>query len=260
MTDFVFPAQAITALPIVGSAARFPVGRVFCIGRNYPWRLDEPAPAQMPAWFMKPANAVFPAQGVLPYPPGTQAFCHEIELVVAIGLGGRDIDPAHVEARHVWGYAAGLDMTRRDLQQQAKQAGGPWEPAKAFDYSAPCTPLAPVSLCGHPGRGAIWLSVNGRERQRSDLSNLSWPVPELIAMLSRSVTLMPGDLVFTGTPAGVDTLQPGDEIRAGIEGVGQLTMTVSGAVNAVLADFSPDATRRRAMPDLPNPNYAGALP
>ena len=226
MTDFVFPPRAPTTLAVAGSAARFPVGRVFCIGRNYRWAADEAPPKDMPAWFMKPADAVVPAQGLLPYPPGTSDFCHEIELVVAIGRGGRDIDPARVESHHLWGYAAGLDLTRRDLQQQAKRAGGPWEPAKAFDHSAPCTPLMPTATCGHPRHGAVWLAVNGAERQRADVGDLLWPVPELVAMLSRSVTLAPGDLVFTGTPVGVGPLQPGDVVSGGVVGIGEFTMTV----------------------------------
>ncbi|ALM85828.1 fumarylacetoacetate hydrolase family protein [Bordetella sp. N] len=232
MTDYVFPLPAPTTLPIAGTAQLFPVGRVYCIGRNYRWRADEAAPTTMPAWFMKPASAVIPAEVVLPYPPETAEFCHEIELVVAIGRGGRDIDPADVEANHIWGYAAGLDMTRRDLQQEAKRAGGPWEPAKAFDYSAPCTPLVPAKSCGHPKQGAIWLSVNGIERQRADVADLLWSVPELIAMLSRSVTLAPGDLVFTGTPVGVAPLQPGDVVTAGVDGIGQLSMIVSSPPGA----------------------------
>ena len=225
------PEQA--TLPVKGATAVFPVGRVFCIGRNYPWNQAEARPSDMPAWFMKPAQAVVPAQGALPYPPDTSDFCHEIELVVAIGRGGRDIDPAHVEPRHIWGYAAGLDLTRRDLQQQAKRAGGPWAPAKAFDHSAPCTPLVPAVAGGHPQRGAIWLTVNGIERQRADLADLLWPVAELVAMLSRSVTLMPGDLVYTGTPAGVGPLQPGDVVRGGVADVGEISMTVDrGPVRA----------------------------
>lgn len=226
MNDFVIAPAVPVGLAVAGSNALFPVGRVFCIGRNYPWNIGEKRPAGMPAWFMKPADAVVPATGTLPYPPETSEFCHEIELVVAIGRGGGNLDPAGVEAHHVWGYAAGLDLTRRDLQQQAKKVGGPWEPAKAFDRSAPCTPLLPVAACGHPRRGAIWLGVNGIDRQRADLADLLWPVPELIAMLSRSVTLQPGDLVFTGTPVGVRPLQPGDAVRAGIDGVGELSMTV----------------------------------
>jgi fumarylpyruvate hydrolase len=228
MTEFVFPPPAPTVLSVRDSPALFPVGRVFCIGRNYPWQKDEPAPRELPGWFMKPAGAVVPAQGTLPYPPGTVDFCHEIELVVAIGLGGRDIDPARVEADHVWGYAAGLDLTRRDLQLAAKRAGGSWEAAKAFDRSAPCTPLVPASTCGHPRRGAIWLAVDGVERQRADLSDLVWPVAELVAMLSRSVTLAAGDLVYTGTPSGVGALHHGDVVTGGVAGIGEFAMTVEG--------------------------------
>ncbi|MGO4304061.1 fumarylacetoacetate hydrolase family protein [Cupriavidus sp. RAF12] len=227
MTDFVFPPAAPCSLPVSGGTDRFPIGRVFCIGRNYRWAPDEPAPREMPAWFMKPATAVVPAEGLLPYPPGTEDFCHEIELVVAIGRGGRDIDPAQAEADHIWGYAVGLDLTRRDLQQQAKRVGGPWEPAKAFDHSAPCGPVVPAAICGHPREGSIRLTVNDAERQHADLSGLIWPVPELVAMLSRSVTLMPGDLIFTGTPAGVGPLQRGDVVSASVAGIGEFSLTVT---------------------------------
>jgi fumarylpyruvate hydrolase len=150
MMEYVFPAPVPASLPVAGSSQRFPVSRVYCIGRNYRWLADDPAPTEMPAWFMKPASSVIEAHGPLECPPQTEEFCHEIELVVALGRGGRDIDPAHVTARHIWGYCAGLDMTRRDLQQRAKSSGGPWEPAKAFDGSAPCTALVPASACGHP--------------------------------------------------------------------------------------------------------------
>jgi fumarylpyruvate hydrolase len=227
MTNYVFPPAPPVSLAVDGCDARFPVARVFCIGRNYRWSPDEPKPARMPAWFMKPATAVVPAQGALPYPPATAEFCHEVELVVAIGDGGRDIDPAHA-ASHIWGYAVGLDMTRRDLQQQARRAGDPWEPSKAFDHSAPCGPVVPVATCGHPRAGSIRLAVNGVARQQDDLSGLLFPVPELVAMLSRSVALMPGDLIFTGTPAGVGALQDGDRIDASIGGIGELSMTVAG--------------------------------
>lgn len=229
MADFVIAPPRPAALAVAGSRARFPVGRVFCIGRNYRWSAEEQAPQEMPAWFMKPATAVVAAEGVIPYPPGTHDFCHEIELVVAIGLGGQDIDPAAVDQDHIWGYAAGLDLTRRDLQQTAKRTGGPWEAAKAFDASAPCTPLVPASVCGHPRQGAVWLDVDGIERQRGDLASLLWPVPALVAMLSRSVALRPGDLIFTGTPAGVGPLQPGDTVRAGVAGIGEMVMTVGSA-------------------------------
>ena len=226
MTDFVFPAPLQATVAVAGSTAVFPVGRVYCIGRNYSWSEGEAPPQDMPGWFMKPASAVVPAEGVLPYPPGTEDFCHEIELVVAIGLGGLDIDPADVASQHIWGYAAGLDLTRRDLQHQAKRAGGPWEPAKAFDHSAACTPIVSAATCGHPAQGAIWLTVNGVERQRADLSGLLWPVPELVAMLSRSVMLLPGDLIYTGTPVGVGPLQPGDVVEGGVAGIGNFSMTV----------------------------------
>ena len=232
MTTYVFPPPAPIGLPVADSAAVFPVNRVFCIGRNYRWRAGEPTSPDMPAWFMKPASAVFEARGPLPYPPGTADFCHEIELVVAIGRGGRNIDPARAAARHIWGYAAGLDLTRRDLQQQAKRAGGPWEPAKAFDRSAACSPVVPTAVCGHPADGAVWLAVNGVERQRADIADLLWPVPELVAMLSRSVALMPGDLVYTGTPAGVGALRPGDVVEGGVAGIGQFSMTTTNGDDA----------------------------
>jgi len=240
MTDLVFPPPAPTTLAVAGSAARFPVARVYCIGRNYAWsEAERTRPSEPPAWFMKPADAVVPAQGSLPYPPGTAEFCHEIELVVAIGRGGRDIAAAQVEAHHVWGYAAGLDLTRRDLQQHAKRTGGPWEPAKAFDRSAPCSPLLPAAVCGHPRRGAVWLAVNSVERQRADVSDLLWPVAELVAMLSRSVTLRPGDLVYTGTPVGVGPLRPGDWVRAGVDGIAEFSMTVDGTADVVTTPPSP---------------------
>ncbi|MBS0454620.1 MAG: fumarylacetoacetate hydrolase family protein [Proteobacteria bacterium] len=227
MLDFVIPAPAPVSLAVAGGVGAFPVGRVFCIGRNYRWDPhDKATPVDMPPWLMKPTSAVVPAQGELRYPSGTIDFCHEVELVVAIGHGGSDIDPAQVEAQHIWGYAAGLDLTRRDLQQQAKRAGNPWEAAKAFDQSAPCTPLVPASVCGHPRQGAVWLAVNGIERQRGDLSELLWPVRELVAMLSRSLALRPGDLIFTGTPSGVGSLQPGDVVSGAVSDIGRFSMTV----------------------------------
>jgi fumarylpyruvate hydrolase len=225
--DFVLPLSAPRTLPVVGASGLFPIARVFCIGRNYRWDPNEPAPSEMPAWFMKPATAVELASDTLPYPRGTEEFCHEVELVVAIGRPGQDIDPAEAAA-YIWGYAVGLDMTRRDLQQQAKRTGGPWEPSKAFDHSAPCSPIVPVTDLDHPATGTIQLSVNGIERQRADLSDLIWPVPDLVAMLSRSVSLMAGDLIFTGTPAGVGPLQRGDRIQASVAGVGEIALTING--------------------------------
>jgi fumarylpyruvate hydrolase len=239
MTDLAIPAPLPATLPVTGRTSFFPVGRVFCIGRNYRWHRDEPAPAAMPAWFMKPASAIVSASGLLAYPPETADFCHEIELVVAIGRGGRNIAASAAEDQHVWGYAAGLDLTRRDLQQQAKRVGGPWEPAKAFDHSAPCSPIVPVEASGHPRQGAIWLAVDGVERQRADLSELLWPVRDLIAMLSRSVTLLPGDLIYSGTPAGVGPLVPGAVVSGGVAGIGRFSMTV-GDRPSLLNDIAGD--------------------
>lgn len=225
--SFAITPAPVASLPVAGSAQVFPVQRVFCIGRNYRWSSDEVISQELPPWFMKPASAIVPAHGALPYPPGTDEYCYEIELVVALGCGGRDIAPEAVERDHIWGYAAGLDMTRRDLQQAAKRNGGPWEAAKAFDAAAPCTSVVPHAICGHPRNGGIWLQVNGADRQRGDLADLLWPVRELVAMLSRSLTLMPGDLIYTGTPAGVGPLQRGDRVDAGIEGIGQIHMIVA---------------------------------
>jgi fumarylpyruvate hydrolase len=228
MTTHVFPAAATTSLPIVGTALRFPVNRVFCIGRNYWWSdsvKGQGAPV-FPAFFMKPADAVVNASGSIAYPRATEDFCHEIELVVAIGKDGSDI-PAETTLDHVWGYGAGLDLTRRDLQATAKRLGQPWEAAKSFDASAPVSALMPASVIGHPSSGAIWLTVNGQERQRSDLAEQIWSVPKLISNLSRSLTLKAGDLVFTGTPEGVGALLPGDVLHAGIDGVQSFSVIIA---------------------------------
>jgi fumarylpyruvate hydrolase len=233
--DLIFPAQTQVALPVQGSDQCFPVGRVFCIGRNYPWSPeDRKANSEFPSWFMKPNSAVFLAEGVLPFPPATEDFCHEVELVVGIGKGGFNIDREQVESQHVWGYAVGLDLTRRDLQKIAKTNGSPWEPTKAFDASAPCSPMVPAKLCGHPRDNAIWLNVNQQVRQRAVIADLLFDVPDLIATLSRSVTLLPGDLIFTGTPVGVGALQPSDHIQAGISGIGDINMQVGARTAAFL--------------------------
>lgn len=229
MNNYVFTPAAHATLPVEGSSDRFPVARVFCLGRNYQWGDASGQPREVPAFFMKPASSVTDAQGEIAFPPLTAEFCHEIELVVAIGIGGANIPEAQA-LEHVWGYAAGLDLTRRDLQKAAKIAGMPWEPAKAFDGSAPITPIVPVSQLGHPAQGAVWLSVNGVERQRSSLENQIWSVSEVISQLSRSVTLCPGDLIMTGTPPGVDALEPGDVINAGIDGIAQLEVRVGPRV------------------------------
>jgi len=231
MHDFVFVPEAVCALAVDGVASRFPVRRVYCMGRNYPWPTT-PAAARVDSeereplvFFMKPAGAVVAAEGVIPFPSLTAEFCHEIELVVAIGKGGVNISNEDA-LTHVWGYAAGLDLTRRDIQMQAKSKGQPWEGAKAFDASAASSPIVPVATSGHPENGAIWLKVNGLERQRGDLRDQIWSVREVISFLSRSVQLKAGDLIFTGTPTGVASLQPGDVLSGGIDGVGQFSVTI----------------------------------
>ncbi|QKF51234.1 fumarylacetoacetate hydrolase family protein [Pseudomonas graminis] len=225
MSNFVFEPPRVSSLPVHGSEARFPVGRVFCLGRNYLWGDAATAEREVPAFFMKPATSVVDAVGEVAFPTQTDQFCHEIELVVAIGKDGFEIDAEHA-LDHVWGYAAGLDLTRRDLQMAAKAVGNPWEPAKAFDGSAPITPIRPAARDGHAQQGAIWLSVNGVERQRSDLEGQIWSVSEVISQLSHSITLRAGDLIMTGTPPGVAALEAGDVINGGIDGVGELEVRV----------------------------------
>ncbi|MFI8480104.1 fumarylacetoacetate hydrolase family protein [Pseudomonas sp. NPDC078700] len=225
MNNYVFAPMPISTLPVAGCNELFPVSRVFCLGRNYPWGDAQDLVRQAPVFFMKPASSVIEARSELSYPPMTDEFCHEVELVIAIGKGGRDISQEQA-LEYVWGYALGLDMTRRDLQKAAKANGMPWDGAKAFDESAPMTAILPVSQCGHPNTGAIWLSVNGVERQRSSLEAQIWSVSEVISRLSQSLTLRPGDLIMTGTPPGVAALQPGDVINAGIDGVGQLELRI----------------------------------
>ncbi|AUG07347.1 fumarylacetoacetate hydrolase family protein [Pseudomonas sp. S09G 359] len=231
MTDYVFTPAPTPSLAVQGGAARFPLRRVFCVGRNYSEHAREMGhdpDREPPFFFMKPADAVVPASGVIAYPPLTADLHHEVELVVAIGKGGVDISVEDALS-HVWGYGVGIDLTRRDLQAEAKKLSRPWDWAKAFDESAPTTALQPVSAIGHPARGKIWLKVNGEQRQVGDLADLIWNVSEVISYASRSVALKPGDLIFTGTPAGVGALQPGDVLSAGIDGVGELSFTLSQA-------------------------------
>lgn len=225
MSNFVFDPTPVASLPVNGTDARFPIARVFCLGRNYHWGDSLNAVREVPAFFMKPATSVIDATGELEFPTQTEQFCHEIELVVAIGKDGFEISEEQA-LEHVWGYAAGLDLTRRDLQMAAKAVGNPWEPAKAFDGSAPITPIIPASRDGHPGQGAIWLSVNGVERQRSDLESQIWSVGEIVSQLSHSVGLRAGDLIMTGTPPGVAALQAGDVINAGISGIGEFEVRI----------------------------------
>lgn len=221
MSEFVITAPATPSVAVSGSSSRFPVRRVFCVGRNYASHAREMGSdpnREPPFFFTKPADAVVPAGGAVPYPPSTDDLHHEIELVVALGAGGANVDPANA-LDLVWGYGVGLDLTRRDLQAVAKDTGRPWDMAKGFDASAPCSALHPVSEVGHPAEGRIWLEVNGALRQEGNLNELIWPIADVIAYLSRFVTLAPGDLIYSGTPSGVAALEPGDRVRGGVDGV-----------------------------------------
>lgn len=229
MSEFVLPPAATPAVPVEGGG-RFAVRRIYCVGLNYADHIREFGrdPRQSPpVFFMKPADAVVANGAAIPYPPRTANFHHEIELVAAIGRAGAGIAPASA-LEHVFGYAAGNDLTRRDLQKAAKERGNPWDISKGFDHSAALAAIRPVSR-GHLARGRIWLSVNGERRQESDLSQMLFDVPHLIAELSTLFTLMPGDLIFTGTPAGVGALKPGDRLEGGIEGLEVLTNTIVAA-------------------------------
>jgi fumarylpyruvate hydrolase len=225
---YVIPPPPPPALPVDGSADVFPVNRIFCVGRNYAGHAREMGHdpnREPPFFFLKPGSAVLPEGRDFPYPPLTQNVHYEFELVAALSTGGANIR-AQEALDHVYGYAAGLDMTRRDLQDQAKKMSRPWEAAKAFDHSAPCSRVVPAARIGHPNRGAIWLEVNGRRAQSSDISALIWKIPEVIAALSELFTLAPGDLVFTGTPAGVGPVERGDVLHGCVADVAELTVRV----------------------------------
>ncbi len=218
--SFVIPAPAVVTVPVAGGG-RFPVRRIFCVGRNYAEHAREMGAdpdRELPFFFCKPADAVVTGGADMPYPTMTSNLHHEMELVAAIGRGGADIPEAEALA-HVWGYAAGLDMTRRDLQNQAKKEGKPWDMGKGFDHSAPIGDLVPAAKVD-PTKGRIELKVNGAVRQTSDLSKLIWSVAETVAYLSKLVRLEPGDLIFTGTPEGVAAVARGDLLEGFVEGVG----------------------------------------
>jgi fumarylpyruvate hydrolase len=209
------------------SDPRFPVRRIYCVGRNYAEHAREMGhdpDREPPFFFSKPRDAVTATGRTLPFPTETAELHHEIELVAAIGRGGSDIDVA-AALDHVYGYAAGLDMTRRDIQQEAKRLGRPWDLGKGFDDSAPCSAIRPAAEVGHPDAGAITLDVNGSLRQAADLADLIWRVPEIIAYLSRFVRLEPGDLIMTGTPSGVGPVHVGDTVTGEVAGVGVVTVT-----------------------------------
>ncbi len=230
--EYVFVPPIRPSLPVVGSESRFPVRRVYCVGRNYYEHAREMGEESIadPFFFTKPADAVFvpeAPEGVVPYPLATRLLHHEVELVVALGRGGANLDAAAAAGR-VFGYAVGVDLTRRDLQRAAREERRPWDMAKGFTSAGPCTPIRPAAMCFRNGfGGALTLSVNGEERQHGKLEDMILGVPELIAALSRMDRLAAGDLIFTGTPAGVGELRVGDHVHASIEGVGKLDFHIA---------------------------------
>ena len=226
-TKYVIDIGPVPSLPVAGSDARFPVGRIYCVGRNYADHAREMGhdpDREPPFFFMKAANSIVQNNATIAYPMGTKDLHHEIEMVVAIGKGGKNI-PVAQALEHVWGYGVGLDMTRRDLQGEAKKLGRPWEMGKSFDESAPCTALRSASEIGHPAKGTIELKVNGQVKQTGNLAMQIWSVPEQIAYLSELITLQPGDLIFSGTPAGVGPIKAGDKLEGRVDGVGDLVLT-----------------------------------
>ncbi len=223
MPRYVFNPPAPPAVPVTGGDL-FPVRRIFCVGRNYAEHAREMGHdplAEPPFFFAKPADALVTGGADTPYPPATSDLHHEIELVAALGGGGTDIAPEQA-LDLVWGYAAGIDLTRRDLQAAAKKAAKPWDMSKGFDHSAIVGEFRPASVGGHPAKGRIALRVNGEVRQQGDVSDMIWSLPQIIAALSRLVALAPGDLIFTGTPAGVSAIVRGDLVEGEIEGVGSV--------------------------------------
>ncbi|MBI4274881.1 MAG: fumarylacetoacetate hydrolase family protein [Rhizobiales bacterium] len=224
---YVIPAPSQPALAIAGSSQLFPVRRIWCVGRNYVEHIREMGQdeRQPPFFFAKPADAIVPDGGTVPYPPLTKDMHHEVEMVVALKSGGSNIKPE--KARDcIWGYGVGIDLTRRDLQIASREIKRPWEIGKAFDASAPCGPLQPAAKIGHPAKGRIALKVNGTVKQEGDLNQMIWNVPETIWKLSEMVELAAGDIIMTGTPAGVGALVPGDKVECEIDGVGRLTVTI----------------------------------
>lgn len=225
--NYVIDFPGVPTLPVAESNNTFPVGRIYCVGRNYAEHAREMGhdpDREPPFFFMKPADAVVANGSTIDYPTATKDLHHEIELIVAIGKGGANI-PEDQALDHVFGYGVGLDMTRRDLQTAAKKMGRPWEMGKSFDDSAPCTALKPVAMIGHPAKGAIWLKVNGAVKQKGDLAEMIWNVPETIAYLSNLIKLRPGDIIMSGTPAGVGPVKAGDKLEGHVDGVGDLVIS-----------------------------------
>jgi len=230
---FVIPPMPAVTIPVAGGNGQFPVRRIYCVGRNYAAHVREMGmdPSREPPFFFcKPTDAIVvapPGGGVrIAYPPATEQLHFEIELVAAIGRAGRNI-PVEEANSYIWGYAVGIDMTRRDLQIAARDRGRPWELGKGFDQSAPISPLHTALEVGHPAAGEIWLQVNGQDRQRSNLDKLIWSVPEIVANLSKFFELKPGDLVFTGTPEGVGAVHSGEVMRGGVSGIADIEVHVA---------------------------------
>jgi len=226
--DYAVPYAGVTTIPVADTASAFPVRRVYLVGRNYAAHAREMGHdpnREPPFFFQKPADAILLPGNDFPYPAKSSDVHHEMELVVALGNGGSDIAEADA-LEHVFGYAVGIDMTRRDLQAEAKKMGRPWEVGKAFESSAPISAIVPATQIGHPSAGRVWLEVNGELRQEGNLDQLIWNIPETIACLSSLFTLAAGDLIFTGTPAGVGPVQIGDTLSGGVEGVGELRVQV----------------------------------
>ncbi|WP_395021067.1 fumarylacetoacetate hydrolase family protein [Dongia sp.] len=225
---YVFAPSPVPALPIKGSDKLFPVHRIYCVGRNYAEHAIEMGHdpnREAPFFFQKNPDTLVKNDGVFPYPDASNDVHHELEMVVALKSGGKDI-PVEKALDHVFGYAVGLDMTRRDLQGEAKKAGRPWEVGKAFEAAAPCSELVAATEIGHPAKGAVTLKVNGALKQQGDLNQLIWKVPEMIAYLSGLFELRAGDLIYSGTPAGVGPVKKGDKLLGAVEGVGELRITV----------------------------------
>jgi fumarylpyruvate hydrolase len=228
-TRYVWSPAPRPSVAVAGSEERFAVRRIFCVGRNYADHVREMGgdpKSDPPVFFTKPADAVVRSGDAVPYPPRTANLHHEVELVVALKSGGAGL-AAEQALSHVYGYAVGNDLTRRDLQNALRDKGLPWDMSKAFDASAQIGAITPAERFGAPGTQSIWLQVNGQPRQRSQLSQMIWPVPEIIAILSTYVTLQAGDLIYTGTPDGVGPVQRGDQVRAGVDGLEELEFRIA---------------------------------